>query len=154
MNGTWAIHACQPMTTKPYMFHLISQGYIRHKNLRNIGSLPEPRMLAGFLKIELLPSIGITFTKSSVLYIFPMIHDRYLLGITGNIFWKSQQLLHLCKGIRSGLHGNRARAKETDTSIHLGKRDKDAQCTLLVEWGGGVRGSKDNYKGRINKVRK
>jgi hypothetical protein len=32
-------------------------------------------------------------------------------------------------------------------SLELQKRDKDEQCTELVEWGGGERGSKDNYKG-------
>jgi hypothetical protein len=32
-------------------------------------------------------------------------------------------------------------------SLELQKRDKDAQCTELVEWGGGEGGSKDNYKG-------
>jgi hypothetical protein len=31
-------------------------------------------------------------------------------------------------------------------SLELRKREKDAQCTELVEWGGGERGSKDNNK--------
>jgi len=53
------------------------------------------------------------FTNSSLLYIFLVMHDRYMLGITGNFFLNSQQFLHLCKVIRSGLHGNRARAKKT-----------------------------------------
>jgi hypothetical protein len=32
-------------------------------------------------------------------------------------------------------------------SLELRKRDKNEQCKELVEWEGGERGSKDNYKG-------
>jgi hypothetical protein len=31
-------------------------------------------------------------------------------------------------------------------SLEFRKQEKDAKCTELVEWGGGERGSKDNYK--------
>jgi hypothetical protein len=31
-------------------------------------------------------------------------------------------------------------------SFEFRKQEKDAQCTESVEWGGGERGSMDNYK--------
>jgi hypothetical protein len=90
--------------------------------------------------------------KSSLLYIFPVIHDRYLLDIAG-FFFKNHSNFYTCVE-EFGVASWELRLCKGDTSIHLRKRDKDAQCTQLVEWGGGVRGSKDNYKGQVNKVRK
>jgi hypothetical protein len=82
---------------------------------------------------------GINF-NTLLLYIFPVINDRYLLGITGNVFLKITCVKE------SGV-GFMPMQRRHLNSLELQKRDKDAQCTELVEWGRGEGGSKDNYKG-------
>jgi hypothetical protein len=107
-----------------------------------------------FWKCNCSPPKALRSRKASC-YIFSPWYITGTCWVSRESFFENHSSFYtLCKGIRSGLHWKSSPCKG-DTSIHLRKRDKDAQCTELVEWGGGERGSKDNnYKGRVNKVRK
>ncbi len=67
------------------------------------------------------------------------------VGYHGKRFLKITAILHLCKGIRSGLHGNRARANETRQFICKNKTKTHSSQVGRVGRG------RERFKGQLQR---